>query len=85
MTGFNISLPDPLKKFIDAEVRRGGYSTPSAYVRALVRAEQKRKAEVHLERLLLEGLESGPATAMTSKDWGDIRRRVLRGKTRRAK
>lgn len=59
MTSLNISLPDPMKKFIETEVKRGGYSTPSEYVRALVRAEQKRKAEDRLEALLLEGIESG--------------------------
>ena len=85
VTSLNVSLPEPMKKFIETEVKRGGYSTPSEYVRALVRAEQKRLAEDHLERLLVEGLESGPATEMTRKDWNDIRRRVLRGKTRRKK
>jgi len=59
VTSLNISLPDPMKKFIETEVKRGGYSTPSEYVRALVRAEQKRKAEDRLEALLLEGIESG--------------------------
>lgn len=77
MTSLNVSLPEPMKKFIEAEVRRGGYSTPSEYVRALVRAEQKRKAEDHLERLLLEGLESGESAPMTGKDWHDIRREGL--------
>jgi antitoxin ParD1/3/4 len=59
VTSLNISLPDPMKKFIETEVKRIGYSTPSEYVRALVRAEQKRKAEDRLEALLLEGIESG--------------------------
>jgi antitoxin ParD1/3/4 len=59
VTSLNISLPDPMKKFIETEVKHGGYSTPSEYVRALVRAEQKRKAEDRLEALLLEGIESG--------------------------
>jgi antitoxin ParD1/3/4 len=85
MTSLNVSLPEPMKKFIESEVKRGGYSTPSEYVRALVRAEQKRNAEDHLERLLLDGLGSGPATEMTRKDWDDVRRRVLRGKARRKK
>lgn len=80
MTSLNVSLPEPMRKFIESEVKRGGYSTPSEYVHALVRAEQKRNAENHLERLLLHGQGSGPATAMTRKDWDDIRRRVLRGK-----
>ncbi len=77
MTSLNVSLPEPMKKFIETEVKRGGYSTPSEYVRALVRAEQKRLAEDHLERLLMEGLESGESAPMSRKDWKDIRREGL--------
>jgi antitoxin ParD1/3/4 len=66
VTSLNISLPDPMKKFIETEVKRGGYSTPSEYVRALVRAEQKRKAEDRLEALLLEGIESGKPIPRTT-------------------
>ena len=32
--------------------------------------------KAHLEELLLEGLNSGPATPMTAADWDDIRRQV---------
>jgi len=59
VTSLNVSLPEPMKKFIETEVKRGGYSTPSEYVRALVRAEQKRLAEDHLERLLINSPRSG--------------------------
>ena len=37
---------------------------------------QKRKAQEHLEALLLEGLDSGTATPMTTQDWEDIRQTV---------
>jgi antitoxin ParD1/3/4 len=77
VTSLNVSLPEPMKKFIETEVKRSGYSTPSEYVRALVRAEQKRLAEDHLERLLMEGLESGESAPMTRKDWQGIRREGL--------
>lgn len=45
------------------------------YLLALIRDAQKRKAGERLEALLLEGLESGPATEMTDDDWDDMRRR----------
>ena len=32
--------------------------------------------ETHLEQLLLEGLNSGPAEPMTDTDWEDMRREV---------
>ena len=62
MATLNISLPDAMRAFIEDEVERGDYSTPSEFIRELVRADQKRKAEERLERLLLDGLKSGKAT-----------------------
>ena len=38
----NISLPDPLKKFVDRQISTGRYSTASEYVRELIRADEKR-------------------------------------------
>lgn len=37
---------------------------------------KRKEAKAHLEELLLEGLNSGPAVEMTSDDWADIRREV---------
>ena len=59
MTSLNISLPAPMKKFIETEVERGAYSTPSEYVRALVRAEQQRQMREQIDRNLLDSLASG--------------------------
>lgn len=85
MTSLNISLPGPLKKFIDAQVKRGSYRTPGDYVRHLVREAQLRQLRGQIDRNLLAALESGEATDMTAKDWADIRRRVLGSKGRRQK
>lgn len=76
MTTMNISLPATMKEFIDREVFDGGYSTPSEYMRELVREAKRRKEEEHLEKLLLNALET-PATAMTKKDWEAIKQRGL--------
>lgn len=46
MQSMNISLPDPLKQFVDGQVSQGRYSSPSEYVCELIRADEKRKAEV---------------------------------------
>ena len=45
--------------------------------------DQKRKAEEKLEALLLEGLNSGEARAMTVKDWAEIRQTVRKEMARR--
>jgi antitoxin ParD1/3/4 len=80
MTSLNVSLPEPMKAFIEEEVKRGRFSTPSEFVRALVREKQEARLREDLEQQLLEGLRSGKPTAMTTKDWDDIRARVLGGK-----
>lgn len=72
----NISLPESMRAYVEEQVARGGYSTASEYFRELVRQDQKRKAQEHLEALLLEGLDSGTATQMTTQDWEDIRQTV---------
>jgi antitoxin ParD1/3/4 len=48
----------------------------SEYVRELIRADEKRKAEERLEALLLEGLR-GEETALTRQDWQTIRQEAL--------
>ena len=58
MTNMNISLPETMKEFVEAEVKRGSYSTPSEFVRELIRDFQRRKAE-HSEDLLVDALASG--------------------------
>jgi antitoxin ParD1/3/4 len=76
MQSMNISLPDPLKKFVDGQVSTGRYSTASEYVRELIRADEKRKAEEQLEAMLLEGLKS-PESELTAADWASIRKEAL--------
>ena len=76
MTTLNISLPESMRAFIDEQTNSGNYSTASEYVRALVREDQKRRAQEHLEALLLEGLESGEAQKLTPADWEEVRQQV---------
>ena len=76
MQSMNISLPDPLKEFVDGQIAQGRYSSASEYVRELIRADEKRKAEDQLEALLLEGLQ-GNETAMTADDWKAIKQEAV--------
>lgn len=46
-----------------------GFSTPSGYIRALIRDDQKRRKEEKLEALLLEGLNSGEPIGVTTEYW----------------
>jgi len=76
MTTMNISLPDEMKAFIEAQVAKEGYASVSEYLRAVIRDVQKRQAKQELEAKLLEGLQS-PASEMTEADWSALRQRVL--------
>ncbi|MDJ1172556.1 type II toxin-antitoxin system ParD family antitoxin [Roseofilum capinflatum] len=72
----NVSLPDPMRDYIDRQVQSGGYGSASEYIRDLIRQDQKRKAQEQLESLLLEGLNSGYATPMSDRDWQAIRQAI---------
>ena len=76
MQSMNISLPEPLKLFVDGQISTGRYSSASEYVRELIRADEKRKAEEQLEAKLLEGLNS-PESELTLADWRAIRKEAL--------
>ena len=76
MATMNISLPDPLREFVETSVREGSYSTASEYFRELVRADQKQKAEQRVEKLLLDGLNSSPAKLLTKADLDEVRKIV---------
>jgi antitoxin ParD1/3/4 len=78
MQTMNISLPDQLKDFVDQQVSSGGYSSVSEYVRALIRDDERRKAQEKLEALLTEGIQSGKPTGMTRQDWDDVRRDAVK-------
>lgn len=71
----NISLPEEMKAFIDAQMNREGYASASEYLRVLIQEAQKRQTRQELEAKLLDGLQS-PASEMTDADWETLRQRV---------
>ena len=77
MTSLNISLPSSLKEFVETQVQESGFSTPSEYIRNLVRDDQKRRAEEKLEALLLEGLNSGEPIEITPEYWEQKRTQLM--------
>lgn len=85
MTTLNISLPEPMREFIESQVAEGGFSTVSEYVRTLVREAQKQKAKEKVDALLLEGLSSGESTPMTAQDWQDLRTKFGKDLAKRKK
>jgi len=76
MTSMNVSLPEELKEYVELR-SRNGYSTPSEYVRELIRSDQKRQAKDKLDSLLLEGLNSGEPIPVDDAFWTSLRQEAL--------
>jgi antitoxin ParD1/3/4 len=79
MATMTISLPEPMREFIETEVASGDYGSASELFREMVRERQKRKAQECLEILLLDGLESGEPIKVTDA-YIQRRRQELRKK-----
>lgn len=62
MATMNVSLPAPMKDWVEGQTRTGRYSNASDYVRDLIRRDQERQTAVaELQKLVDEGLAGGPA------------------------
>jgi len=58
MSSLNISLPEPLKDYVESRVQEGDYGTPSEYLRELIRRDKElRRARLQAE--LVQALHSG--------------------------
>jgi antitoxin ParD1/3/4 len=77
-SSLNISLPRSLKDYVEEQVRASGYSTPSEYMRTLIREDQRRKAQEKLEAMLLEGLSSGEPIEVDREFWERKRRALIK-------
>lgn len=60
MATMNVSLPDPMKVWVEAQAAQGRYSNASDYVRDLIRKDQERQAAIaSLQTAITEGMQSG--------------------------
>ena len=60
MATMNVSLPDQMKAWVEAQAETGRYSNASDYVRDLIRRDQDRQAKIaNMQRLVTEAIESG--------------------------
>jgi len=75
----NISVPDEMKAFVEAQMAQEGYASASEYLRSLIRDAQKRLAKRELESKFREALESGSATPMNREDWVALRAEAIDG------
>jgi len=60
MATMNISVPDPMKNWVQVQIDEGRYASSSDYVRDLIRKDQDRKDKLAaLQASITLGLESG--------------------------
>ncbi len=61
MATMNVSLPAPMKNWVEAQAETGRYSNASDYVRDLIRRDQERSGKIAaMQKAVDEGLSSGP-------------------------
>lgn len=63
MGTMNISLPDPMKSWVEDQAKSGRYANSSDYVRDLIRRDRLRQEAVaEIQAAVDAGLASGPAS-----------------------
>lgn len=66
MATMTVSLPDPMKDWIEAQISRGDYASTSDYVRDLVRRDRARREQEftldELRKKLADSRSSGEGT-----------------------
>lgn len=60
-----ISLPRTMKEFIEMKLREGRFSTPSEYIRSLIRDDQDVAGNKELAVLIRRGVLAGSPEAAT--------------------
>ncbi len=62
MATMNISLPDQMKAWAEAQAQDGRFSNVSDYMRDLIRRDQMRREAIsEIQALIDEAMASGPA------------------------
>jgi antitoxin ParD1/3/4 len=73
MATMNISLPEQMKTWVEAQSEDGKYSNSSDFVRDLIRREQVRREKIaHVQAMVDEGFASG----ISERSVDDILREV---------
>jgi len=70
MATLNISLPDQLREYVNLRVGSGEFQSASDYLRDLIRHDKE-----YLERLLVDGIDSGKSKPL---DLNSIKRKALK-------
>ena len=76
MATMNVSLPDPMKEWVESQIERGHYSNASDYIRDLIRRDQEYqdKREI-LIKALIAGEKGGVSKRTIDDIWKDVKTR----------
>ena len=78
MATMNVSLPDPMKEWVEAQTKSGKYGNASDYVRDLIRHDQERAAKIaEFDRLIQEGIDSGVSDRTAEEIIAEARKRAV--------
>jgi antitoxin ParD1/3/4 len=77
MATMNVSLPDPMKEWVEQQIKGGTYANASDYIRDLIRHDQK--ARTALKAAVAEGLKSGRSNRKAEDVMRDAKTRLKRG------
>ena len=70
MASMNISLPDPMKDWVETQTSSGCYNYASEYVRDLIRHDNDRASKISaMQKLVDEAFESGISDKSLEDIW----------------
>ena len=68
MATMNISLPEQMKAWAEAQAETGRYSNTSDYVRDLIRRDQKRSEKIAAMQIKIDEAIAGGISELTTQD-----------------
>lgn len=77
MATLNVSMPDAMRAWIDAQIEAGEYANASDYIRDLIRHDQRHRDRLRLA--LIEGEKSGVGRRSVAEIARKTKRRLKRG------
>ncbi len=77
MATMNVSLPDPMKKWVEDQIDGGLYSNASDYVRDLIRQDQVAQSK---REILIKALKAGEKSGVSKRTLDDIWNEVKKPK-----
>ena len=77
MASMNISLPDPMKDWVENQTNTGRYDNASEYVRDLIRHDQDRTSKISaMQKLVDEAFASGVSDKGLDDIWTAAKERA---------